>query len=74
MMEEKNWLLLLIRINALNRRLKEPGWNYADKDAAYRLKDTVLSKILQSHPEDMKLSMYYVPYVKYSNISKDKAG
>ena len=68
------WLRILLRINGLNRKLKEPGWIFSDKDKAYELKDMIIQKLLNEKPAEVDIKLYYIPYILYSNESKDKAG
>lgn len=73
-MEEKKWLDLLLCIDRLNRSVKEPGWNYSDKENVYRLKDSVVQALLKTKPAGIAFALYYVPYFKYSGTTKDRAG
>lgn len=68
------WLRILINIDKLNRKLKEPGWSYENKQEAYRLKDEVIQKLLVSRPSEVAVHLYYVPYFLYSTGTKDQAG
>lgn len=68
------WLRILINIDKLNRKLKEPGWSYENKQEAYRLKDEVIQKLLVSRPPEVAVHLYYVPYYLYSTATKDQAG
>lgn len=68
------WFQLLFRMDGLNRRVKEPGWNYEDKQKVYQLKDTVIKRLLTERPEEVQLRLYYVPYYKRSEAAKDQAG
>lgn len=72
--QQSPWLQLLIRVDGLNRRVKEPGWNYEDKQKVYQLKDMVIKRLLMTRPAEVQLQLYYVPYYKYSEATKDKAG
>ena len=71
---EMNWLRLLSVIDGLNRRVKEPGWSYEDKEEVYRLKDSIMESVLEMKPEELTLELYLIPYYAYSEQSKDKAG
>lgn len=68
------WNRILLITDGLNRRVKEPGWTQEDKQEVYRIKDCVLTKIMQDKPKELEVSCYYVPYYMYSMKSKDKAG
>lgn len=68
------WLRILINIDKLNRKLKEPGWSYENKQEAYRIKDEVIQKLLVSRPPEVAVHLYYVPYYLYSMATKDQAG
>ena len=50
-MEEKKWLDLLLYTDRLNRSVKEAGWNYADKEKVYSLKDSVVQTLLRAKPD-----------------------
>ncbi len=68
------WKRILMITDGLNRRVKETGWNYDDKQAVYRIKDRVLTKIMNDKPDELMVSYFYVPYYSYSMKTKDKAG
>ena len=72
--KEISWLLVLMKINELNRSVKETAWDYMDKCAVYDLKDQVLAKILTEHPAELSVELYFVPYLRYCNATKDRAG
>ena len=72
--QELKWLLLLTKIDGLNRRVKEPGWTFEDKQEVYRLKDSILDYILRCKPEVLSVELFLVPYYSYSRESKDRAG
>lgn len=69
-----SWHKLLSMIDLLNRRVKEPGWRYEDKQVFYQLKDRMLKRIMRNNPECLEVSLYYIPYIQYSAEAKDKAG
>lgn len=69
-MEEKKWLDLLLYTDRLNRSVKEAGWNYADKEKVYGLKDSVVQTLLRAKPDGVNFELYYVPYFKYSGAQK----
>lgn len=73
-MEETKWLDLLLYTDRLNRSVKEAGWNYADKEKVYSLKDSVVQTLLRAKPDGVNFELYYVPYFKYSSATKDRAG
>ena len=68
------WLFLLMKVNQLNRSVKENGWSYQDKQAVYDIKDRLMEKILKEKPAEIEMRLFFVPYYKYSMYSKDKAG
>lgn len=68
------WKRILMLTDGLNRRVKEPGWSYDDKQEVYSIKDCVLTKIMNKKPKKLMVAYYYVPYYSYSMKSKDKAG
>ena len=67
--QELKWMLLLTKIDGLNRRVKEPGWTFEDKQEVYRLKDSILDYILRSKPEVLSVELFLVPYYSYSRES-----
>ena len=72
--KELKWMLLMTKIDGLNRRVKEPGWTFEDKQEVYRLKDSILDYILRCKPEVLSVELFLVPYYSYSRESKDRAG
>ena len=68
------WVLLLTKLDGINRRVKEPGWFNEDKREVYSIKDELLSYILKEQPGDLDIECSYVPYYMFSQRSKDKAG
>ena len=71
---EMNWLLLLTKIDGLNRRVKEPGWSFEDKQEVYSMKDRIMEYVIREKPGVLGVDLYLVPYYAYSLASKDKAG
>ncbi len=71
---KKTWSRILNILDGLNRRVKEPGWNFEDKQEVYRIKDAILSRIMSEKPQELEIQCYYVPYYSYSVKTKDKAG
>ena len=69
-----NWILLLTKLDGLNRRVKEPGWLYEDKREVYRMKDSVMEYILRTRPPELTIELCSVPYYSYSRETKNKAG
>ena len=68
------WHKLLSLVDYFNRRIKEPGWRYEDKQVFYQLKDRMLKRIMQNPPRCLEVSMYYIPYIQYSSETRDRAG
>ncbi len=68
------WFQMLSLIDKLNRSIKEPGWSFEDKEMAYKLKDKLLNKLLVEKLEECEITLYYVPYLRYSDRTKDLAG
>ena len=60
--KELTWLFLLMKVNQLNRSVKESGWRYEDKQIVYDLKDRLIQKILTENPKELKTELFYVPY------------
>ncbi len=71
---ENAWLELLALTDRLNRSVKEHGWIPADKDRVYQLKDKVIDKLLKEKPDCVEVTLYYSPYILYSQKTKDAAG
>ena len=69
-----SWNKLLRLVDAFNRRIKEPGWRYEDKQEVYRLKDLMLKRLLTGKPSCVGMRLWYVPYFRYSQETKDRAG
>ena len=68
------WHRLLSLTDLLNRRVKEPGWRAEDRQTVYRLKDRMLEKLLTKRPKCVETALFLVPYVQYSQATKDRAG
>lgn len=68
------WFQTLSLIERLNRSVKEPGWAIEDKELVYKLKDEFIDKLLIEKPKECKITLYYVPYLRYSEHTKDIAG
>ena len=45
-----------------------------DRMEFYDMKDEFLSQIVNNTPEELAVSVYYIPFYKYSKETKDKAG
>lgn len=67
------WLRLLQETDKLNRMVKEPGWRPEDRQDFYAFKDRMLELLLEKRPSCVALQFYYVPCLRYSNASKDRA-
>ena len=72
--QSEDWLAILSSLDKLNGALKEPGWYPEDRDAAYKLKDDVMFWLLDERPEEVSIELLYVPYIRYCEATKDKAG
>lgn len=74
-MQEKNsWYDALVLVERLNRSVKEPGWNSSDVQRVYEIKDQFLKLLLEKKPEDVEISLFYCPYMRYSERTKNLAG
>lgn len=73
-MKENLWYQLLVLVDRLNRSVKEPGWRYEDTQSAYRMKDMVIEKLLREKPAQAPFQLFYCPYIRYSEHSKNAAG
>lgn len=71
--ERDVWLELLGLIDRLNRSVKEPGWYYEDRTELYEMKDRFLVELLAERPDGVELTLYYVPYLRYSASTKVRA-
>lgn len=67
-MEEKKWLDLLLYTDHLNRSVKEAGWNYADKEKVYSLKDSVVQTLLRAKPDGVNFELLSSIMFRISNI------
>ena len=56
--KELTWLFLLMKVNQLNRSVKESGWRYEDKQIVYDLKDRLIQKILIDNPKELKTEIF----------------
>ncbi len=68
------WFKLLTLFEQANHLVKEGDWFEEDKREFYDLKDTFLDIVVKQNPEELKINLLYVPYFKYSTLTKDKAG
>lgn len=68
------WFQILMRVNSLNRSVKESPWSSADRTAVYDLKDQIIGKILDERPSELTIELFYVPYYRYCAATKDRAG
>lgn len=68
------WEELLETLNQLNRSVKEPGWYDQDKRDIYALKDRIIAKALLENPAELEIELYRIPYIVYSQETKDRAG
>lgn len=71
---ETTWFKLLTLFDEINHLVKQGDWYREDVEDFYRRKDEFLKLIAVSGPEVLDVKYFYVPYIKYSNTSKDKAG
>ncbi|MBR3454373.1 MAG: hypothetical protein IKH26_03525 [Bacteroidaceae bacterium] len=67
-------LKLLTLFERANHYVKDGGWYEIDKSELYSLKDQFLTKFYKNKPEGVEIELLYVPYLKYSSETKDKAG
>lgn len=67
-------LKLLTLFERANHYVKEGGWYESDRAELYSLKDQFLTKFYKNKPDGVNIELLYVPYLKYSNETKDKAG
>ena len=68
------WFKLLTLFEQSNHLVKEGEWFEEDRYEFFTLKDQFLELIVKTKPEPLSVNFYYVPYWKYSNTTKDKAG
>lgn len=68
------WFKLLTLLDQTNHLIKEGDWYVEDKIEFYEMKDKFLSYVIDNKPEELPLTIYYIPYYKYSKETKDKAG
>ncbi len=68
------WFKLLTLIDQANHLIKQGDWFDEDKRYFYNQKDEFLEFIIKKRPAGIEIKFHYIPYLKYSNITKDKAG
>jgi|LSQX01.1.fsa_nt_gb hypothetical protein len=68
------WFKLLTLFEQLNHLVKEGEWFEEDIEEFYLMKDQFLDLIYREKPENIKIKLMYVPYFKYCQETKDKAG
>lgn len=67
-------LKLLTLFERANHYVKEGEWYESDHSELYALKDLFLTKFYKNKPEGVDIELLYVPYMKYCQETKDKAG
>lgn len=67
-------LKLLTLFERANHYVKEGDWYETDRSELYALKDQFLTKFYKSKPDGVEVELLYVPYMKYCQETKDKAG
>lgn len=67
-------LKLLTLFERANHYVKEGEWYESDRSELYALKDKFLTKFYKNKPEGVEIELMYVPYMKYCQETKDKAG
>ena len=72
--KKESWLKLLMLIDKLNRMVKEIDFNESSVNEFYKIKDEILELIIKHKQDFIKTQLSYVPYYRYSNTTKDKAG
>ncbi len=68
------WYSTLVLIDRINRLVKEPGWRSEDVRRVYDMKDSFLKLLLEKKPDEVKVSLFYCPYFRYSDTTKNRAG
>ncbi|HZJ80736.1 MAG TPA: hypothetical protein VFC69_09210 [Dysgonamonadaceae bacterium] len=68
------WFKLLTLFDQTDHLIKEGDWYMEDKIEFYEMKDKFLSFIIKNRPEELPVTISYIPYYKYSKETKDKAG
>ena len=68
------FLKLLTLFERANHYVKEGDWYENDKRELYALKDRFLTAVYRNPVEGAKINLLYVPYYRYCNETKDKAG
>lgn len=68
------WLKLVTLFDKLNYMVKDAGWSKEDEKDFYEKKDEFLKQIATQTPKELKVSYFKIPYYKYSDATKDKAG
>lgn len=73
-MDKDIYLRLLTLIDKANHLIKEVNYSEEEINNFYLIKDNFLNELVSNTPPFIKLEFSYVPYYKYSNQTKDKAG
>ena len=68
------WFKLLTLFDKANHLVKERDSIEKDNSSFYELKDHFLDLIVKKNPEELRIKFFNVPYFKYSDTTKDKAG
>jgi len=71
---KETWLKLIFMMDKGNHVVKEGFISEENKIDFYSLKDDFLNRLIKNTPPFISLSLKYIPYYKYSNQTKDKAG
>ena len=73
-MQTQELLQALSLLDSFNHRIKEGEWYPEDQQTFYRTKDEFLKHLYKSAPDGVEFQLLYVPYIRYSAVTKDKAG
>ena len=72
--ETEFWYNLISLFEKSNHQIQEGEWSQEGISDFYLAKDQFLELIVKLNPKYLKINLYYIPYFKYCNLTKDKAG
>lgn len=71
---EYQWLRVLTLLEQTNNSIKSNDFFGEQRSEFYLLKDNILEYIIKNKEDKLQVTLYLIPYYKYSFTTKDKAG
>lgn len=68
------WFKLLSLFEQSNHQIQNSEWSEVEISDFYSAKDQFLELLVKLKLRNLKVNLYYIPYFKYCNLTKDKAG